>query len=92
MDGKWGRIGALASLLGLLVGCRTVPPNVKPDEAPEVLTKPPMEARYNSSGMPKEAFKRDDPSQRYRDLLNDNPVMPARGSFGGPVGSPTGFR
>jgi hypothetical protein len=86
MDGKWRRIGALGLLLGIVVGCRTVPPNVKPDDGPEVLNKPPMEARYNAPTLPKEAFNREDPSKRYREL-SDNPIMPTRGgNFGGPAG------
>jgi len=86
MDGKWGKLGASALLLAMVFGCRTVPPDVKPAESPEVLNRPPLEARYNSSAMPREAFNREDPSKRYRDL-NDSQIMPARGSFGGPSGS-----
>ncbi|GEM_PF-5023734 len=87
MDGKWGKCGFLALLLGIIVGCRTTQPNLKPVETPETLNKPPQEARFNSPGMPKEAFDREDPSKRWRDSLNDNAVMPAsRGSFGGPGG------
>jgi hypothetical protein len=87
MDGKWGTCGVLALLLGTIVGCRTPQPNLKPVETPEVLNKPPQEARFSSPTMPKEAFQRDDPAKRYRDsLLNENAVMPARGSFGGPSG------
>lgn len=85
MDGKWGTCGVLALVLGTIVGCRTPQPNLKPVDQPEVLNKPPQEARFNSPSMPKEAFNRDDPSKRWRDLmLKDNAVMPARGSFGGP--------
>jgi hypothetical protein len=92
MDGKRGALGAmmLALLLGTL-GCRTPQPVVKPPTGPEVLNKPPVDARYNSPGMPKEAFNRDDPSKRYREL-NENQVMPARGSFGGPGGGGMGQR
>ena len=85
MDGKWGKCGILALMLGIIVGCRTPQPDLKPVETPETLNKPPQEARYNSPGMPKEAFNRDDPKKRWDDLLKDNAVMPAgRGSFGGP--------
>jgi hypothetical protein len=86
MDGKWGKFGALALLFGLVVGCRTMPPDVKPPETQEALTEPPAEARYNAPGMPKQAFNRDDPTKRYRDLSN-NAIMPAGGSFGGPGGT-----
>ena len=87
MDGKWGRRGVLAVLLGVVVGCRTPPPVVKPEEQPEVLNKPPQEARFSSPWYPKEAFNRDDPSKRWKESLMDtNAVMPARGSFGGPSG------
>lgn len=85
MDGKTGKLGAVALLFALVMGCRTIPPDVKPPETPETLTSPPAEARYNAPGMPKQAFNRDDPSKRYRDLSN-NAIMPAGGSFGGPAG------
>lgn len=89
MDGIWGKVGSLLSVgLFLLVGCRTMPPKVKPPEGPEVLNPPPMEARYNAPNLPKQAFNRDDPSKRYREM-DQNQVMPARGSFGGP--SRSGF-
>jgi len=86
MDGKWGTCGVLALLLGTIVGCRTPQPNVKPVDQPEVLNKPPQEARFNSPSMPKEAFNRDDPSKRWKDsLMNENAIMPTRGgNFGGP--------
>lgn len=85
MDGKWGKCGVLGLLLGIVVGCRTPQPNLKPVETPETLNTPPQEARFNSPGMPKEAFNRDDTSKRWRDLTSDNAVMPAgRSSFGGP--------
>jgi hypothetical protein len=92
MDGKWGKIGSLAVLLGLLAGCRNLPPNVKPEESAEVLNPPPLESRYNASSMPKEAFYRDDPSKRYREL-GESAIMPTKagGNFGGPAGM-GGFR
>ena len=88
MDGNWGKFGSLALMVGLLVGCRTPPPNVKPVDTPEVLNKPPQEARFDSPGMPKQAFDREDPMKRWRDMLNDNSnnVTPAKASFGGPGG------
>ena len=86
MDGKWAKCGVLALMLGVVVGCRTAHPNLKPIETPETLNTPPQEARFNNPGMPKEAFNRDE-SKRWRDLNVDNAVMPARGgSFGGPSG------
>jgi hypothetical protein len=84
MDGKWGKLAAAAVFLGVIVGCRTAPPIVKPDTEPEVLNRPPQEARFNNPGMAKQCFNRDDPTKRWRDLTMDNAVMPARASFGGP--------
>ncbi len=90
MDGKWGKCGLSALLLGLVFGCRTTPPNVKPVDQSEVLNSPPQEARFNQPGMPKEAFNRDDPTKRWKDLMSDNNnVTPAKASFGGP--SPGGM-
>ncbi|MCI0680750.1 MAG: hypothetical protein L0Y71_01485 [Gemmataceae bacterium] len=87
MDGKWGMCGVAALLLGTILGCRTPAPDLKPVETPEVLNKPPQEARFSNPAYPKEAFHRDDPAKRWKDmLLNDTAVMPARGSFGGPSG------
>lgn len=87
MDGKWGKLGMLALLLGILAGCRTPPPVVKPEKTPEVLNPPPQEARFDNPGMPKQAFERDDPMKRWRDRLNENAdVTPARATFGGPGG------
>ena len=87
MDGKWGKCGVLAVLFGVIIGCRTPQPDLKPVEQPETLNKPPQEARFNNPGMPKEAFQRDDPNKRWKDLLSDNAVMPAsRSTFGGPSG------
>jgi hypothetical protein len=94
MDGNWGKLGVLGLLLGVMVGCRTTQPNVKPVDGPEVLHAPPQEARFNSPSMPKEAFNRDDPAKRLRELTGDSAVMPARGSFGGPssgMGRPGGY-
>ena len=83
MDGKWGTCGVLAIFLGTIIGCRTPAPNVKPAEQPEVLNKPPQEARFNSPSMPKEAFHRDDPAKRWKESqIGDNAVMPARGMSG----------
>jgi hypothetical protein len=84
MDGKWGNLAALALMLGILAGCRTPQPDLKPLEQPEVLNRPPQEARFNNPGMPREAFNRDDPTKRWKDLSVDNAVMPAKASFGGP--------
>ena len=64
MDGKWEKLGILGLLLGIIVGCRTPQPNVKPVETPETLNVPPQESRFNSPGLPKEAFNRDDGSKR----------------------------
>ena len=93
MDGKWGNRGFLALLFGIIVGCRTPQPNLKPVDQPETLNKPPQEARFNNPGMPKEAFERDDASKRWKEMMiNDNAVMPAgRGSFGGPGGPSSGL-
>lgn len=89
MDGKWRHMAVGALLLGIIVGCRTPQPVVKPEDQPEVLQKPPQEARFDNPGLPKEAFSRDDPNKRWKDLLNDNNgVSPARASFGGPSGPP----
>ena len=84
MDGKWRKRGALAFMAAILVGCRTPQPDLKPAKQPEVLHSPPQEARFNDPSMPKEAFNRDNPNKRWRDLTADNAVMPAKGSFGGP--------
>jgi hypothetical protein len=84
MDGKWGKLAGVALLLGVIVGCRTAPPIVKPEDQPEVLNRPPQEARFNNPGMAKECFNRDDPTKRWKDLTMDNAVMPAKASFGGP--------
>lgn len=84
MHGKWGKFCVAALLLGVMVGCRTTPPNVKPVAQPEVLYSPPQEGRFNNPTMPKEVLNRDDSSRRVKELMNDSAVMPARGSFGGP--------
>jgi hypothetical protein len=86
MDGKRGKWGLSALLLALVFGCRTTPPNVKPADQPEVLNRPPQEARFDQPGLPKAAFNQTDPAKRWRDLMtdNNNDVSPAKASFGGP--------
>ena len=73
-------------LVVLLAGCRTPQPVLKPSPQPEVLTKPPQEARFQSSQYPEMAFR--DMNSQFRKPLDSggNGVMPARGNMAAPGG------
>jgi len=70
-------------LLLAALGCRTMPPELKPPPEAEVLNVPPQEARFETSIYPREAFAnaRYDPTKK-----SDNAVMPAKGMGMGPPG------
>jgi hypothetical protein len=77
---NWGSCIVLFGCLALL-GCRTTPPNLKPPKAPEVLTPPASEARYDSPDYPKQAFSQpDDPGKR---MIMDGKNQPGGGGMGG---------
>jgi len=74
----------------LLAGCRTPQPVLKPAPQPEVLTKPPAEARFQSSQYPDMAFR--DMNSQFRKPLDGNSsgIMPARGNMAAPGMMPGG--
>jgi len=89
MPGIWKTLVVAFLALPLTAGCRTPQPNLKPDNQPEVLTKPPSEARFNSSQYPDLAYR--DMNDRFRksnDSGGGNPMLATRGSpMAGPMGS-----
>ena len=76
--------------VGLLAGCRTPQPVLKPSPQPEVLAKPPSEARFQSSQYPEVAFR--DMNSQFRKPLDGGGggIMPARGSMAAPGMMPAG--
>jgi hypothetical protein len=67
-------------LVTVLLGCRTLNPDLKPPKQPEVLASPPAEARYDSPLMPREAY-----ANTYNPLQKSAPAqpgMPGRGGMG----------
>lgn len=84
MAAKWGCCVMLMICLGILAGCRTSRPNLKPDTTKEQFVSPPMDARYETSTYPKQAY--DTPSDPGKRLFEDKNgmVMPARGGAGMP--------
>ena len=80
MTAKWGMCAIVAVCLALPIGCRTAQPVLKPDKMPEKLVEPPQEARYESSGYPKQAYdKAVDPVRNPFESKTPG-VMPTRGS------------
>jgi len=71
-------------IIGLLAGCRTPQPVLKPPPQPEILTKPPAEARFQSSQFPDVAFR--DMNSQFRKPLDSggSGIIPARGNMGSP--------
>ena len=86
MTAKWGGCAILVICLMVLAGCRTPQPNLKPEDIKkEQFVQPPMEARYESSAYPKQAFDTAaDPAKRAFEDMKNAGVMPARGSAGMP--------
>ena len=80
MTAKWGSFLLWFGLLLLTVGCRTPQPNLKPAKAPEVLTDPPREGRFESSSYPKQAF--DDAPRRLDPFDQKGSGVPTRSSMG----------
>ena len=57
MSAKWGSCVVLAVLLALSAGCRTPQPKLKPEKIEDnKLVDPPREARFETTGYPKQAF------------------------------------
>ena len=82
MTAKWGSCVILAFLLALSAGCRTPQPKLKPEkiELTEKLNDPPREARFETTGYPKEAFAApDDPGKRAMDSKMPGTMSGARG-------------
>jgi hypothetical protein len=76
-------------LMMIITGCRTPQPVLKPAVQPEVLTKPPTEARFQGSPYPDIAFR--DMNNQYRKPLDgSNGIIPARGSMAAPGMMPNG--
>lgn len=88
----WTTLGCGLALV--IIGCKTAQPELKPPQQPEVLNKPPDEARFNSPGYPKQALaNNDDPTKKWSSSTAGTPgMMPTRGmgSPGG-AGGPGGF-
>lgn len=80
----WGLL-----LIVVVVGCRTPQPELKPNVQPEVLTKPPKDARYNKSEYPDVAF-RDMNSRFAKPLDGYGNVRQASGMTSAPGMSPGG--
>ena len=81
----WVHFGAVCVLLGLLIGCKSSTPELKPPTQPEEFNAPPAEARFNSPNYPKEALARDDVTKKLRDS-----GMP-KGGFGPGGGAMAGM-
>jgi hypothetical protein len=86
-------MGARASLwttlttgvLLLFVGCKTSQPDLKPPPEPEVLNRPPDEARFNSPAYPKQALvNNNDPTKKWNSGAAG--TMNPRGMGGGGSG------
>jgi hypothetical protein len=70
----------------MLAGCRSSQPNLMPDTTKEQYVLPPMDARYESSAYPKQAFDTPpDPGRRSFDTQTAG-GMPPRGGMGGAPG------
>ena len=70
MTAKWGSCVLLAVMLALSAGCRTPQPKLKPDNIAtgEKLVDPPPDARFSTTGYPKEAFSPlEDPGKQAMD-------------------------
>jgi len=81
MAAKWGSCAMMVVCLAILAGCRTSQPNLKPDITKEQFVAPPMDARYETSAYPKQAFDAtSDPSKRLFDEKKNAAIMPARGA------------
>ena len=81
------KLGCLGILGLALIGCRTMEPELKPADEPEVLRTPPEDPRYNSPKYPREAFNDSyDPLKKLTAPTNQQ-GMPSRG-FGGPGAGP----
>ena len=73
----WGVLFVVPS-----AGCKTYQPDLKPPPAPEVLTVPPKEARFNQSQYPDMAFR--DLNSKFARPLDGGGIMPARASTTAP--------
>jgi hypothetical protein len=79
-----------------VIGCRSTTPELKPPTAPEVLNKPPDEARFNSAAYPKQALASDG-TQKFspaalsaKDARGGN-MGPSMGGMGGGGGGGGGM-
>jgi hypothetical protein len=92
MTAKWGSCAILVICFGIMFGCRTPQPNLKPEKVPEQLVSPPDDSRFGSPTYPDQAFdKPADPAKALMDAKNAAGGMPSRGSMaggGGPGGVP----
>ena len=72
----------LAAIVLFAMGCRTMPPDLKPPKQGEVLRAPPLaDARYDTPSMPKEAFN---DRELARKTPDNTAILPTRGP--GPMG------
>jgi hypothetical protein len=89
MTAKWGMCAILVIGLTLTVGCRTRQPELKPEKTAEKLVDPPTGGRYDTTGLPKQAFdKLDDPMKSAFDAKATPGVSGRSASGGGMGGSP----
>ncbi len=74
----------LGCLLLLLLGCRHLPPDLRPPKQAESLTEPPVaDARYQYPVYPKEAYKDREREWARRGTPLDSDVMPTKGGMMG---------
>jgi hypothetical protein len=84
MTAKWGSCLFLAVFVALTAGCRTPQPNLKPDKVPETLVAPPDDAKYDTPGMPKQAF--DAPTDPTKQAMDPKTMGSGRGATSGGMG------
>lgn len=85
MDNRCSAVIAMLLVLGLaLAGCRTLPPDLKPDTQPDVFNPPPANLT-NDNSYPKQALA--DPDNQKRNGLDPGKLPPMGGgaSMGGPA-------
>jgi hypothetical protein len=82
----WTDLGC--ALLLVVIGCKSTQPDLRPPKQPDVLYKPPDEARYNSPAYPKQALAQsDDPTKKWNPSgAGGGSAMPSRGMGGGGMG------
>lgn len=80
-------------VLGVVAGCRHLPPELKPGKEKEALVKPPPgDRRYDYPGLPKEAFNEKYDPRKGIDIAGPGQGMPKGPGMmpvgGGPGGGP----